>query len=323
MLQDLRYGLRQLAKTPALLTVAVLSLALGIGVNTSIFTLINAITLQYLPVRDPARLVLFYDGIVTGITSGGDLQSTEFSYPFAQYLQTHNDSFESLAAFYQSNERVRLHIAGSHDAGPSEQADVHLVSGNYFDVLGVSAALGRVLNPSDDSPTLPRVAILSYPFWRDRFRLDPGVLGRHVVLNGTAFSIVGVASQQFFGERIRAAPDFWLPLSAQPQLLRRESWLEATNVYWLNFICRLKPGFTLTRAQSAVNLRFHQFYVEQAGARLSPQIRRKIEGTRIQLKPGGGGISGLRYLYSKPLYILMAAVAVVLLIACANVATLL
>lgn len=322
-LQDISFGLRQLAKAPAFVAVAVLSLALGIGANTAIFTLINAVMLQSLPVREPGRLILFYDGLATGVYSGNHFQSDEFSYPFWQYLQTHNDSFESLAAFRQGNDSVILHIAGSNDTGPSEQAKVHLVAGNYFDVLGVHAAAGRLLTPSDDSLSAPRVAILSYPFWRDRFHLDPAILRHEVVLNGTAFAIVGVADRQFFGEQIRTAPDFWLPLSSQAQILQRESWLDARDVYWLNCIGRMKPGITLTRAQSAVNLRIHQFYLEQAGTHISPEIRRQIQSTRIHLKPGGGGISGLRYLYSKPLHILMAVVAVVLLIACANVATLL
>jgi len=325
MLQDIRYGLRQLAKAPVLVAVAVLSLALGIGANTAIFTLIDAVMLQSLPVRDPGRLVLFYDGIATGVYSGGDLQSSEFSYPFWQYLQTHDDSFESLSAFRQSNDRVILHVADSNKTGFGEQAMVHLVAGSYFQVLGVHAAVGRVLSPSDDSLSAPRVAILSYPFWRDRFHLDPAVIGHEAVLNGTAFTIIGVADRQFFGERVQPAPDFWLPLSSGPQILQGESkpLLTAHDVYWLNCIGRLKPGVTLARAQSAVNLRFHQFYLEQAGGRLTPEILRKIEDVRIQLKPGGGGISGLRYLYSEPLHILMAVVAVVLLIACANIATLL
>ena len=322
--QDLRYGLRQLRKTPVLVAVAVLSLALGIGANTAIFTLINALMLQSLPVRDPGRLVLFYDGITDGEYIGGDaFIGNEYSYPFYQYLSAHDDSFQSLAGFRQGNDRVSLHIGGSRNARPSEQAEVHLVSGNYFQLLGVHAAAGRVLTPSDDSLSASRVAILSYPSWRDRFHLDPAILGREVVLQGTAFTIAGVADRQFFGERVQTAPDFWLPLCSQPQILQRESWLTTRDVYWLNFMGRLKPGVTTARAQSAVNLRLHQFYLEQAGTRLSPGIRRQIEGLRVQLKPGAGGISGLRYLYSKPLQILMAVVVLVLLIACANVATLL
>lgn len=323
LLQDIRYGLRQLGKAPVLVAAAVVSLALGIGANTAIFTLVNAVMLQLLPVREPGRLVLFYDGISTGVYSGDSFDSNEFSYPFCQYLKTHNDSFESLSAFRQSNDRVTLHVTGSNDPGPREQAYVHLVSGNYFDVLGVHATAGRTLTVSDDEPASPRVAMLSYHFWHDRFQLDPAILGATVILNGTAFTVVGIADRSFFGERIQTAPDFWLPLSSQPQVLHAESWLTARNVYWLNMIGRLKPGITRARAQSTVNIQFHHFYLAEAGSRLSPSIRRKIADVRIHLKPGGGGISGLRYLYSKPLSILMAVVAIVLLIACANIATLL
>ncbi len=326
LLQDLRYGFRQLGKSPVLVAIAVLSLALGIGANTAIFTLINAVMLQYLPVRDPGRLVLFYNGVSDGVYSGRDaFVSNEFSYPFYLYLHAHNDSFEDLSAFRQGNDSVILHVAGSNDAGPSEAAQVHLVSGNYFDVLGVKAAAGRVFKPSDNSPAASRVAVISYSYWRNRFHLDPAILGQAVILNGTAFTVVGVAAREFFGERIRTAPDFWLPLYAEPQILLSESkpFLTSQDVYWLNFFGRLKPGVTMASAQSAVNVRLHEFYREQAGARLSPDIRRKIADARIQLKPGGGGISFLRYLYSKPLHVLMAVVFVVLLIACANIATLL
>ncbi|HXJ40606.1 MAG TPA: ABC transporter permease, partial [Bryobacteraceae bacterium] len=328
--QDLRYGVRQLGKAPVLLTVAVLSLALGIGANTAIFTLINAVMLQSLPVRDPGRLALFNDDISTGVYSGDDFSSNEFSYPSFQYLQLHNDSFVSLCAFRQNTDRVVMHLAGISEAGLRERAAAHLVSGNYFDTLGVNAALGRLLKDSDDTPSAARVAIISYSFWRDRFQLVRSVLGQSVVLNGTAFTIVGVADPNFFGERIESAPNFWLPLSAQPQILQRDDWLNSRalwlntrDVYWLNFMGRLKPGVSLATAQASVNLRLHQFYSEHAGAHPSPEVRRKIENVRVELKPGGGGISGLRYLYSKPLHILMAVVALVLLIACANIATLL
>ncbi|MGH9694293.1 MAG: ABC transporter permease, partial [Bryobacteraceae bacterium] len=320
-LQDIRYGFRQFGRAPVLVAAAVLSLALGIGANTAIFTLINAFLLQFLPVQDPARLVLFYDGISSGVSSGDDLQANEFSYPFYQYLTAHNDSFEDLSAFRQGNDRVILHVPGTNGAGPWERAKVHLVSGSYFKVLGVSAAAGRVLAPSDDSPTASRVAVLSYPFWRDRFNSDSAVVGKTVVLNGTAFTIVGVAAREFFGDRVESAPEFWLPLAFQPEILQTKSYLFARDVYWLNFFGRRKPGVTMASAQAAVNIRLRQFYLEQAGTHVSADIRRKIESVRVQLKPGGGGISAYRFLYSQPLHLLMAVVAVVLLIACANVAT--
>ena len=319
--QDLRFGLRQLSKSPLLVAVAVLSLALGIGGNTSVFTLIDAILMQSLPVREPARLALFYDGISTGVYSGDSFPSDIFSYPSWEYFKGHHASFEGLCAFRQDNDPAVLHISGSENT-PQERATVHLVSGNYFSVLGVGPAIGRVLRDADDSPGAAPVAIITYNYWRERFHSDDAVLGKHAVLNGTSFTIVGVAAPEFFGERVGRPPDFWLPLSFQPQILQRESWLEARDVFWLNFMGRLAPGATLRSAESDATVQLHQFYLEQAGTSPSDDARRKLARVHVRLKPGGSGISGLRFVYSEPLHILMVIVAVVLLIACANVATL-
>ncbi|MGH9583813.1 MAG: ABC transporter permease, partial [Bryobacteraceae bacterium] len=321
-LHDLRFGFRQLRKTPVVVTVAVLSLALGIGANTAIFTLINAIMLQSLPVRDPARLVLFYNGIGTGVYSGTP-QSNEFSYPFWQYLKAHDDSFAGLCAFRQGVDRAVMHVAGAGNTAPREQTSVDLVSGNYFNVLGVGASAGRVLGPQDDTLSAPPVVVISYNYWRNRFHRNHAAIGKTVVLNGTAFTIAGVAAREFFGERVRTPPDYWAPLSFQPQILQRESWLAAQDVYWLNFMGRLKPGQTIRSADAAVDIRLHQFYTEQAGTHLSASLRRQIQNIRVDLKPGGAGISWLRFRYSQPLHIVMAVVGLVLLIACANLAILL
>ena len=323
LLHDVRYGLRQLRKAPVFVAVAVLSLALGIGANTAIFTLINAVMLQSLPVRDPGRLVLFFNGLSTGVYSGDDFRSDFLSYPSWQYLKQHNESFEDLCAFRQGSDRVVMHISGSAQSGTPEQAEVHLVSGNYFQVLGVNAAVGRILRMEDDAVNAQPAAVLSYRFWKNRFHLDNAVAGKTIVLNGTGFVVVGVAAQEFFGERIRKPPDFWLPLSFEAQVLQRESWLAARDVYWLNVMGRLKPGVTIQSADTVVSIQLQRFYAEQAGSHLSVSTKRKIEAVHVDLKPGGAGISGLRYLYSEPLHILMAVVGVVLLIACANIATLL
>lgn len=320
---DISYAFRQLRKGPIVTAVAVLSLALGIGANTAIFTLINAIMLQWLPVRDPGQLVLFNNGTFTGTYSGNTPRGDVFSYPFWQYLKTHDDSFQELCAFRQGPDLVLMHLAGAAATGPQEQVDVHLVSGDYFDVLGVTAAAGRVLRPEDDTRNAPPVAVISYNYWRDRFHLNEAAIGKTVVLNGTAVTIVGVAAREFFGERVEARPDYWIPLSFQPEILQRESWLEAQDQYWLNFMGRLKPGQTIRSADAAIDIRLHQFYTELAGTHLSPSLRRQIQRVHVDLKPGGGGISGLRFRYSQPLHILMAVVGLVLLIACANLAILL
>ena len=169
-----------------------------------------------------------------------------------------------------------MHVAGTSEAGPREHASAHLVSGNYFETLGVDPALGRLLETSDDSPSAPPVAVISYGTWQDRFHLDRDIPGRSIVLNGVSFTVIGVADQRFFGERIEIAPDFWIPLSTQPRVLQRDAWsnsrtlwLTARDVYWLNFMGRLKPGVSLETAQASVNLRLHQFYSEHRSVRIS------------------------------------------------------
>jgi predicted permease len=320
--QDVRYGLRQLSKSPILLTVAVLSLALGIGANTAIFTLINAISLQLLPVQDPAHLILFNDATSEG-TGRGDLVGDELSYPFYRDLRSNNSSFAKLCAFRLGEDEVILHIQGDA-AFRTDYASAHLVSGNYFSVLGVRAAVGRLLLESDDAPSATPTLVMSYGIWNNRFGRDPKIVGKTISLNGFAYSIAGVADSSFFGERIRKSPDFWVPLAFQAQIMKNErSMLGEQNTFWLNCIGRLKTGVSLAAAEQEVNARLHTFYLEHAGAHPSTETRHKIERVSIHLKPGGGGISGLRYRYSKPLFILMAIVALILLIACANIATLL
>jgi len=322
--QDLRFALRMLRKNPGFTAVAVLTLALGIGANTAIFTLLNAIMLQNLPVREPGQLVLFYQGINQGVYRGDmDLPGNVFSYPAWEYIRNHNESFESLCAFRQGSDRMRLQQRGPSEAAPSENAKAHLVSGSYFSTLGVRAAAGRILVPEDDTPAASPVGVISHSFWRRRWNLDPAVIGKAIDLSGTVFTIVGVAPKEFFGERVEAPPDFWLPLAKQPEVTQRESWLAQQDVYWLNLMGRLKPGVTMEGAQAEVNARLHQFYTAQAGAQVSPKRLRGIQRAHVQLRAGGGGISWMRVAYSEPLHILMAVVALVLLIACANVATLL
>ena len=207
--------------------------------------------------------------------------------------------------------------------GQPERADAHLVSGSYFRVLGVNAALGRVLQPTDDAVGVRRTAVISHRYWQARFHADRAVIGRDVVLNGTAFTIVGVAPPEFFGERVRTPPDYWVPLVFQAEVLQREPWLNARDVFWLNMLGRLKPGVSRRQASAIVTTQLQTLFLAEAGTTVSAATKRKIQEVHVELKPGGAGISGLRYLYSQPLHLLMAVVGVVLLIACANIATLL
>ncbi len=319
---DIRFAARQLRKRPTLVAVAGLSLSLGIGANTAIFTVINAILLQSLPVRDPGRLVLFYDGIQTGVYSGDEPRGDYFSYPFWQSIQGKVEAFNGLCAFRQSIDRAALYMAGSRETGAPEQATFHLVSGNYFDVLGVPPALGRMLQLGDERLNAAPVAVISHDYWRNRFASDPTIIGKTALLNGTAFTIVGVSAREFFGERVQSPPNFFVPLSWQPQMLLNESWLEARNVDWLNMMGRLKPGVSREQAQKEADARLHEFFRGEFGEHPPAEKAREIAAAHVHLKPGGSGISGLRFLYSEPLHMLMGAVALVLLIASANVAVL-
>jgi predicted permease len=323
MYNDLRFAIRQLRKSPGFTAVAVLTLALGIGANTAIFTLLDAVMLQTLPVKSPAQLALFYDGISQGVYTGNGFPADLFSYATWEFFRDHNESFQGLCAFRQGSDELMMRLVGSSESAAKEQAAGHLVSGNYFAVLGVEATVGRTLTADDDALAAPPVAVISYNFWRRRFDLDRSVVGKEVDLNGTVFTIVGVTPREFFGERVETPPDLWLPLARQPQVLQRESWLTRRDVYWLNLMGRLRTHVTLRQAQATVNAQLFQFYSEQAGKHLSAEREKQIREARVELKSGARGISWMRLVYSEPLHMLMAVVALVLLIACANVATLL
>lgn len=323
LFHDVRYGFRQLRKSRLLVTTAIASLALGIGANTAIFTLIKAVMLQSLPVTDPARLVLFYDGIDTGVYSGESPGSEMFSVPFARYLQEHNDVFASLCSFRQEIDRTSLIVGTTSGSAPTERVRAHLVSGRYFETFGVRAAAGRLLRWEDDRSSATPVAILSHRFWKARFGGRQTAIGQTVTLNSGVFTIAGVAQEGFFGERVEREPEFWVPLSFQPQITRRESWLDDQNIYFLNMLGRLKPGVSKAAAQAAIAVQLRQYYRARLGSSPSKDALKKVLSLQPKLRPGGSGISGLRYRFAQPLRILMGVVGLVLLIACANIATLL
>jgi len=323
--KDVRYGFRGLLKRKAFAAIAVLTLSLGIGANTAIFTLVNAVLLKKLPVSNPQELVLFSK--VTGEgTSVEDSprtgEWTRFSYSSYKYFRDHNDSFQEIAALRTGVSRLSVRQTDSQ-ANAAARSSGHLVSGNYFSLLGVHAMRGRVLTPEDDKPGADPAAVMSHRYWQQQLNSDPLVVGKRFIINGTNFTIVGVMPREFFGERVRRPPDFWLPLSLHPQVELRESFLESDQFYWLMPLGRLKPGVTIEEAQVDINMKLRQYLTELAGSKLTEDRQRGIQNTYVTLVEGSGGISGLRALYSKPLHMLMAIVAMVLLIACANVGGLL
>ncbi|HEY2963919.1 MAG TPA: ABC transporter permease [Pyrinomonadaceae bacterium] len=325
LIKDLKYGFRGLLKRKGFAAIAVLTLALGIGANTAIFTLVNAVMLKSLAVSRPEELVLFSDTTGEG-TSVHDVPITgewkRFSYPSYLYFRDHNQSFQDLAALRSGESRLSVRRADTQGAAAT-RASGHLVSGNYFSLLGVDAMRGRLLTPEDDKPNAPPAAVMSYRYWEQELNRDPSVVGQTFVFNGTNFTVVGIAPQDFFGVRVRRPPDFWVPMAFHPQIELRKSFLDDNQVSFLMLLGRLKPGVSLGQAQASVNLALQQFLTDQAGSQLTEERRRGIQNTYVTLVEGKGGISGLRTLYSKPLHMLMAIVGMVLLIACANVGSLL
>jgi predicted permease len=320
--QDVRYGFRMLVKNPGFTAVAVLTLALGIGANTAIFTLINALLLKMLPIKDPARLVVVGDPTRVGDRSLGTPQTDLFSGPLYRELRDGNSVFSGMYAA-GSVHRVALNDASQPGAGDAS-ASVRIVSGSYFAVLGVNAMAGRMLTPDDDKTQHAHpVAVLSYDYWKNRFALSPEAIGKSVRLNNYPFTIIGVAPPGFFGDIVGENLDIFVPLAMQAELMRGRDWYQNRNASWLQIMGRLKPGVSLEQARANLSVVYQQILAGSFGAALDPADLKAIQKNQIAVAPGGRGLSLVRSDYQKPLLLLMAIVGLVLLIACVNVANLL
>jgi predicted permease len=323
--QDLRYAVRQLRKSPGFTAVAILSLGLGIGANTAIFTLINGLLLKSLPVREPQHLVAFGaengGGEIDGIGPGPlDIFPYEFYQRVAQQPQEFFQGISGYASF-PTTVRVRIGSTGSGAASAAaSQALSHLVSGNFFSVLGAEPILGRPIAPSDDAPGRDPVAVISYRYWQQVLSGDSSVIGKPITINETLFTVIGVMPAKFFGVEVNEeSPDMWLPLSFQERVMLQPSLLGPHGLYWMHLMGRRNAGTNLTQAQSWVSSRLQQYMADREGTP-SAARQQEIQKIYVELLPGGRGISHLREQYSQPLTILMGAVALVLLIACANLA---
>jgi predicted permease len=331
--QDLRYGMRMLANSPGFTVVAVLTLALGIGANTAIFTVLDSVLLRSLPVSHPEQLAVLTDPDAHGTdfgSEGGD--RSLLAYAEYEYLRDHNQLFSKMFAADSTLPELEVTISGlTHGAGggPKETARVRLVSGDYFATLGIKPAAGRTFTPEDDrSPGSSPIAVVSYSFWRQRFGLSPAALGQTIQIHDTSFEIVGVTTPGFIGETVGEAPDIWVPLMMQQAIYPGYDYLSPSpqgllNQYiWLQVMGRLNPGMTFAQAKASVNVAFKNFLESKAGT-LSADDRREALNQRIDLEPGARGSSTLHSQLGQPLKLLMALVGLVLLIACANVANLL
>jgi len=319
MIQDLRYGLRFLGKSPGFTAVAVVTLALGIGANTAVFSVVNAVMLRMLPVQEPDRLVQIG---FQGKHGGESFVGESFSYPLFKELRQHNRVFTDMSAF-DYWDSFDGHLANSDSAAVGGAIKGQVVSANFFSLVGVNAAIGRTFAPDEENGAGAHpVAVISYALWTRLFARDPLVLGKKVTVEGTPFTIIGVAPAHFSGVNPGRPYDFWVPVAMQPQLIPGGS-LTDIDTNWLSLMARLKPGVSVEQARASLDVPYQQIQRQHDVSKWSDQDRQDFFTHHIVLLPAARGANYLRKEFSRPLFLLMGMVALVLLIACANVANLL
>jgi predicted permease len=330
---DLRYGVRMLAKSPAFTAIALLSLALGIGGNTAIFTLINQVMLRNLPVRNPEQLVTFGNVDGGGEAGGIDMGSYGlFPWYFARQLQADPGPFKGIASFCSFSDKVSIRLPATGGAAapnaPAILAPANLVSGNYFSVLGAQPFMGRAIAPSDDAtPGSGTVVVLSHHFWQQSLSSDPAILGKTISINGTSFDVIGVMPEAFHGiKRELEPPDLWAPMTMQTVILKQPSMLTPNGgLYFLDVFGRLSSQAAsnksaLAQSQNWLDQQVRTGIRAEEGAKVTPSRLQEISRVTVPLVYSAHGASSLRNQYGDSLKILMGVVALVLLIACANLA---
>ncbi|HXY08882.1 MAG TPA: ABC transporter permease [Terriglobales bacterium] len=322
LFQDVRYGLRMLVKNYGFTILAVLTLALGIGANTAIFSLLDQVLLRRLPVREPEQLVqLESSGADTGRTdSYGGNPYDYFSYPMYRDLRDQNTVFAGVLATDSTQVGVEWH-------NQADLAATELVSGNYFEVLGVRAALGRLLAGSDDLvQNANPVVVLSFAYWQRKFGAEPGILDQAILVNGHPFTVIGVARPTFHSIVVGNTPDLFAPMMMKPEITPDWNDLDNRRSRWLNIFARLKPGEKRSQAEAGINLLWHSLRADELREikNKSASFRERfLDKSRLKLLDGSLGFSPLRESIRTPLLIVMGMVGLVILMACANVAGLL
>ena len=320
-IQDVRYALRRLRLAPAFTSATVLTLALGIGATTSIFTLVNAVLLKSLPVAKPEELYRL------GKESrccylGGYSQEKEFSlvsYQLYRYLRDHTEGFSELAAFPAFAPSFGVRRGGTREAARTYPGE--FVSGNYFTTFGIQAYAGRALTPADDRPNAPPVAVMSYRLWEQRYAADPSVVGSVFQIDDKPFTLVGIAPPRFFGDTLRPGPpDFFLPLNTEPYV-EVDADLNKYDTHWLDLMGRIRPGANPASIEAQMRVELKQWLRSHWGE-MGADDRARFPGQTLYLTPGGAGITSMREHYRHWLQILMLISGLVLLIVCANVANL-
>ncbi|HEY6400472.1 MAG TPA: ABC transporter permease, partial [Blastocatellia bacterium] len=310
VLQDLRYAVRALKRSPGFTIVIALTLALGIGANTAIFSLVDAVLLRLLPVKEPEQLVLLS-------YVGGRGQGEDFPYDYYQRFRDHNKSFSGVLAYHP----FRLTVGG--DGQPEPAVSGQLITGNYYAILGINASLGRTIRPDDDRvPGGHPVCVISDNYWQRRFARDSSALGKTIHLGGAPFTIIGVTPPEFFGLEVGAVADISVPMMMQKQAMLGN---DGSGVQY-RVMGRLKPGVTIEQAQADLGL-LYQRLLDDFAARNADAIKKRgaqyLLERKLALTPGSQGLSALRRQFSRPLFILITLAGLILLIACVNVAGLL
>jgi macrolide transport system ATP-binding/permease protein len=323
LMQDVTYALRQLRKSPGFTLTAVLTLALGIGANAAIFTLVNAVLLRNLPVSDPKTLVRVGDKddccVNIGAPDGADYSL--FAYDLYLHLRDNSPEFENLAAVSSgvgfNTVTARSSAADSLPRASQEE----FVSGNYFQTLGLRPYAGRLMGPSDDAVGAPMVAVMSYRTWERDYALSPSVLGSTFLLNTHPTTVIGITPPSFYGDRMTDAPaDFYLPFSSEP-ILAQSSLLHKKEANWVYLLGRVKPGTELVPLQAKMSGRLRQ-WLAQLPLYQKEDTQKNLAQSHVVLSPGGPGIANMQQQYGSGLHLLMGISALVLLIACANIANL-
>ncbi|MGA9670487.1 MAG: ABC transporter permease [Terracidiphilus sp.] len=320
--QDFRYSVRMLAKSPVFTLVAVVSLALGIGANAAIFTLINGVLLKQLPVRAPHELLSFGKALSGGILGGVDLSTFDmYPYDFAHQLEKQPGPFAGVYSYDSRMRKVGVQT-GEHPSGQATQVQAHMVSGSYFNVLGVPMFMGRGIQPSEaDAPGRSPVVVVSYHYWQESMSADAGAIGTVVTINGVPCTVVGVAPVGFYGVLLSTEPpDLWVPLTMQAELMREPSNLAVNGPYWLHMGARSATNYSVAQEQQWLNGQIRAYVLAHEGGQVTPERRAEIEHIVEPLVPSASGVSSVRTNYEAPLLILMGVVVLVLLVACANLA---
>jgi predicted permease len=312
---DLLYASRQLKLSPAFTIVAVLSLGLGIGANTAIFQLVNAVRMKTLPVQNPQQLARITYVRPSHRSGWGSSRSADLTYAQWQQLQTQHEPFSDVLAF--SAARFNLTTGGE----PRFAEGVY-VSGSFFDALGVSAIVGRTLNARDDSQHCNAAAVISYGFWQREFGGDPQVLGRKLTLNGYSVPVIGVTPASFFGVEVGTSYDVAVPLCSD-RLISERTRLDPRTAWWLSVMARLKPGWTIKEASAYLRTLSPRIMEATLPAEYNPNFAKLFLQNKLFAENASTGISSLRQEYEQPLYMLLAISGLVLLIACANLGNLL